>query len=155
LRKRKRESSPVGPLSPARPRAHAAWQADPACQRQFSLARALPLLLAAQWGRSIGASFLHPCAPSLSISRAWIASRRAIAPHAPFSSLCAVGLPFQFRPLRAHRGPARAHSRTSPDYSATTPAHAPSSLLRAPLVPRAHPTSFCVASPSLSLCPHC
>jgi hypothetical protein len=32
-----------------------------------------------------------------------------------------VGLPCQFRPLRARRGPARAHSRTSPDFSATTP----------------------------------
>jgi hypothetical protein len=30
--------------------------------------------------------------------------------------------------------------RTSPDFSATTPAHAPSSLLRAPPVPRAHPS---------------
>jgi hypothetical protein len=56
----------------------------------------------------------------------------------PFFSLCVVGLPCQFRPLRARRGPARAHSRTSPDFSATTPAHAPSSLLRAPPVPRAH-----------------
>jgi hypothetical protein len=32
-----------------------------------------------------------------------------------------------------------AHSRTSPDFSATMPAHAPSSLLRASLVPHAHP----------------
>jgi hypothetical protein len=62
-------------------------------------------------------------------------------PHAPlFFSLCAVGLPYLLSPLRAHRGPARAHSRTSPDFSATTPAHAPSSLLRAPPVPRAHPS---------------
>jgi hypothetical protein len=60
-------------------------------------------------------------------------------PAHPFS-LCAVGLPCQFCPLRAHRGPACAHSRTSPDFSATTPAHAPSSLLRAPLVPCAHPS---------------
>jgi hypothetical protein len=30
--------------------------------------------------------------------------------------------------------------RTSPDFSATTPAHAPSSLLRAPPMPRAHPS---------------
>jgi hypothetical protein len=43
-------------------------------------------------------------------------------------------------PLRARRGPARAHSRTSPDFSATTPAHTPSSLLRAPPVPHAHPS---------------
>jgi hypothetical protein len=57
-----------------------------------------------------------------------------------FFSLCAVGLPCQFCPLRARRGPTRAHSRTSPDFSAMTPAHAPNSLLRAPPVPRAHPS---------------
>jgi hypothetical protein len=51
-----------------------------------------------------------------------------------------VGLPCQFRPLRARRGPARAHSCTSPNFLATTPAHAPSSLLRASSVPRAHPS---------------
>jgi hypothetical protein len=39
-----------------------------------------------------------------------------------------------------HRGPARAHSRASPGFSATRPAHAPSSLYRALLVPRAHPS---------------
>jgi hypothetical protein len=86
------------------------------------------------------ASFLHPRSLSLSVSRAQIASRRAVAPRAPFSSLYVVGLPCQFCPLRARRGPARAHSHTSPDFSATAPAHAPSSLLRAPLVPRAHPS---------------
>jgi hypothetical protein len=60
-------------------------------------------------------------------------------PARPLSSLCVVGLPCQFCPPRARRGLASAHSRTSLDFSATTPAHAPSSLLRAPLVPRAHP----------------
>jgi hypothetical protein len=50
-----------------------------------------------------------------------------------------VDLPCQFRLPRSRRGPASAHLRTSTDFSATTPAHAPSSLLRAPLVPRAHP----------------
>jgi hypothetical protein len=106
------------------------------------LPRARPpsLSLTAQWGQPVGASFLRPRAPSLSVLRARITSRRAIAPCAPFFSLCAVGLPYQFRPLRARRGPTRAHSRTSPDFSATTPAHVPSSLLRAPLVPRAHPS---------------
>jgi hypothetical protein len=74
------------------------------------------------------------------VSRARIASHRVVAPRAPFLSLCAVGLPCQFRPLRARRGPARAHSRTSPDFSATTLAHTPSSLLRAPPVPHAHPS---------------
>jgi hypothetical protein len=84
--------------------------------------------------------FSSPRAPYLSVSRARIASRRVVAPRAPFFSLCVVGLPCQFRPLRARRGPARAHLRTSPDFSATTLAHAPSSLLRAPPVPRAHPS---------------
>jgi hypothetical protein len=82
--------------------------------------------------------FSSPHAPSLSVSRARSASRRAVAPHAPFFSLCAVDPTCQFRPLCAHRGPARAHSCTSPDFSAATPAHVPSSLLRAPPVPRAH-----------------
>jgi hypothetical protein len=75
---------------------------------------------------------------SLPVSRAWSAWRRVVAPHVPFSSLCVVGPTCQFRPLRARRGPARAHSHTSPDFSAMTPTHVPSSLLRAPLVPRAH-----------------
>jgi hypothetical protein len=57
----------------------------------------------------------------------------------PFLSLCAVDPPCQIRPPRARRGPARVHSRTSPDFSATTTAHAPTSLLRAPPVPRARP----------------
>jgi hypothetical protein len=110
-------------------------------KRQFSVAHALPLSLAAQWGQPVGASSCSPARSlSLSVSRARIASRRAVAPRALFFSLCVVGLPCQFRPLRARRGPARAHSRTSPDFSATTPAHTPSSLLRAPPVPRAHPS---------------
>jgi hypothetical protein len=76
---------------------------------------------------------------SLSVSRARIASRRVVALRALSSlSLCAVDPPCQFRPFRARRGPTRAHSRTSLDFSATTPAHAPSSLFRAPPVPRAH-----------------
>jgi hypothetical protein len=84
--------------------------------------------------------FSSPRAPSLSVSWARSASRRVVAPHAPFSSLCAMDPTCHFRPLRACRGPTRAQSRTSPDFSAMMPAHAPSSLLRAPPVPRAHPS---------------
>jgi hypothetical protein len=113
----------------------------PPVSSRSPLPRALTLLLSTRWGQPVGASFLHPRAPSLSVSRAQIASRRAVAPRALFFSLCAVGLPCQFYPLCARRGPARAHSRTSPDFSATTPAHAPRSLLRAPLVSRACPSS--------------
>jgi hypothetical protein len=100
--------------------------------RAPSLSRSLPS------GADLSApvSFTH--ALPLSLSRGPISP--AVAPRTPFFSLCAVGLPCQFRPLYARSGPARAHSRTSPDFSATTPAHAPSSLLRAPPVPRAHPS---------------
>jgi hypothetical protein len=66
-----------------------------------------------------------------------VASR---CPPCPLFSLCVVGLPCQFCLPRTRCGPARAHSRTSPGFSATMPAHAPSSLFRAPLVPRAHPS---------------
>jgi hypothetical protein len=88
-------------------------------------------------------SALVSFARSLSLSLCLVGLDRqspSRCPVRPLFSLCAVGLPCQFRPLRARRGPARAHSRTSPDFSATTPAHAPISLLRAPPVPRAHPS---------------
>jgi hypothetical protein len=77
---------------------------------------------------------------SLSLSRGPRSPAAEPLPRAPLSSLCVVGLPCQFCPLRVRRGPARAHSRMSPDFSATKPAHAPSSLLRAPPVPRTHPS---------------
>jgi hypothetical protein len=97
----------------------ARYPVGPICQRQF------PLLA-------------RPF--SLSASRAWFASCRAVAPRFPFFSLYAVGQPYQFCLLLTRRGPARAHSRTSPDFSATMSTHAPSSLFRAPPVPRAHPS---------------
>jgi hypothetical protein len=65
---------------------------------------------------------------------------RAVGPARPLFSLCAMGLPCQFCLPRSRRGPASAHSRTSSGFSVTTPAHVPSSLLRAPPVPHAHPS---------------
>jgi hypothetical protein len=68
-------------------------------QRQIpSPARALSLALC-----PLGLTYRHHFSSpvrslSLSVSRARIASRRAIAPRVPFFSLCAVGLPCQFRP---------------------------------------------------------
>jgi hypothetical protein len=138
---------------PSRPKSAEPGRAPAPSDRQIppvsgsSPLRALSPLLAAQWGRSVGASF---CAgprggggggvgPARAVSWARIARHRAGAPRAPFLSIYVVGLPCQFRPLRARRGPARAHSRTSPDFSATTPAHMPSSLLRAPQVPALAP----------------
>jgi hypothetical protein len=139
----KQPSSLAGPARPsqaARPRACAAWQADPACQRQLSLPRALPLSLAAQWGRPVGADFFTR-ALLLSLCLAGPVRQllsRCPEPRFPLS-LCVVDPPCQIRPPRARRRPASANSRTSPDFSATTPAHAPSSLLRAPPVPRTRP----------------
>jgi hypothetical protein len=61
-------------------------------------------------------------------------------PARPLFFLCAKGLPCQLRPPRPHRGTVSAHSHTSPDFSATTPAHTPSSLFKAPPMPRARPS---------------
>jgi hypothetical protein len=100
--------------------------------------RTLPLSLAAQWGQPVGASFFARSLP-LSLSR---------GPGSPVPSHCPRASPFlslrrgpvlSVLPSRARRGPASAHSCTSPGFSATTPAHVPSSLFRAPPVPRAHP----------------
>jgi hypothetical protein len=138
--KKKRIKQPSRPKSAQPGRAPAPPdRRTPPVSGRSPLPRALSLSLSARWAQPVGAGFLHPRAPSLSVSWAWIASRRAVALRAPFFFLCAMGLPYQFGPLRARHGPACAHLRTSPDFSATTPAHAPSSLLRAPPVPRAHP----------------
>jgi hypothetical protein len=137
-KRRKQPSRPTKPSQAARPRR---LTGGPRLSAAI-LPRARPPSLArCPVGPTCQCQFSSPAhSISLSVSWAHIASRRTIAPHAPFSSLYAMGLPCQFRPLRARRGPARAHSRTSPDFSATTPAHAPSSLVRAPLMPHAHPS---------------
>jgi hypothetical protein len=57
-----------------------------------------PSLARCPLGPTCRRQLLRPLAPSLSISRAQIASRRVVAPRAPFVSLCVVGLPCQFRP---------------------------------------------------------
>jgi hypothetical protein len=82
--------------------------------------------------------FLHPRSPPLSLCL--VGPVRQLLSRCPaYPSLCVVGLPYQIHPPCARRGPASAHLRTSPDFSATTPTHMPSSLLRAPPVPHAHP----------------
>jgi hypothetical protein len=88
-----------------------------------------PSLARCPVGLACRCQFSSPRAPSLSVSRAPSASRRIVAPHTPFSSLCAVDPTYQFHPLRARRGPARAHSRTSSDFSATTPPTRPAPFL--------------------------
>jgi hypothetical protein len=97
-------------------------------------------LLAAQWGQPVGAGFLHARTPSLSLPRGPGSPVPSRCPRASPFSLCVVRLPCQFRLPHCRHGPASAHSRTSPDFSATTPTPTPNSLLRAPPVPRAHPS---------------
>jgi hypothetical protein len=105
-------------LSRARPPSLARCPVRPTCWRRFSSpARSLSLCLAGP-----------------------VRQPPSCCPARPLSSLCVVGLPCQFCLPRARCGPARAHSRTSSGFSATTPAYAPSSLLRAPPVPRTHPS---------------
>jgi hypothetical protein len=136
-KRRKQPSRPTKPSEAARPRrltggprlsaailprAHppslARCPVGPICQRQFpSPARSLSLYLAGPDRQS----------PSR-------------CPARPFLLSLHRGPDLSVPPLRARHGPARAHSRTSPDFSATTLAHAPSSLLRAPPVPHAHPS---------------
>jgi hypothetical protein len=94
--------------------------------------------------------------PAPSLSRSQPSGARLSAPVSsparPFS-LCAVGLPCQFRPPRARRGPASTHSRTSPGSSATSLCQRPSSFL-SPARARTHsPASFHAVPPSLALCP--
>jgi hypothetical protein len=79
---------------------------------------------------------------SLSVPRGPGSPVPSRCPPRPLFSLYVVGLPCQFRLPRSRRGPTSAHSRTSPGFSATTPTHAPSSLLRAPPVPSAHPSPY-------------
>jgi hypothetical protein len=138
-KKRRKQPKPAQSAQPGRAPALSDRRTLPVSgnspSRVLSLPRSLPS------GASLSVPVFFPTRSlSLSVSRARSASRRAVAPHAPFSSLCAVDPTCQFRPLHARRGPARAHSRTSLDFSATTPTHAPSSLLRASPVPHTHPS---------------
>jgi hypothetical protein len=151
--KRRKQPKPAQSAQPGRAPTPSDRQTAPISgnspSRAPSLARSLPS------GASLSApAFFPTCSLSLSVSRARSANRRVVAPHAPFSSLYAVDPTCQFCTLRACHGPASAHSRTSPDFSATTPAHAPSSLLRAPPVPRAHPSPHFVQLLPLSRSAH-
>jgi hypothetical protein len=91
-------------------------------------------------GPACRCQLLHPLALPLSLFRGPGSPAAEPFPARPFYCLYSVDLPCEFRLPHARRGPARAHKRTSPGFSATTPAHAPSSLLRALPVPRAHPS---------------
>jgi hypothetical protein len=152
-KKRRKQPKPAQLAQPGRTPAPSDRRTPPVSGSSPSRVPSLPRSLPS--GASLLAPVLFPPRSlSLFVSRAWSASRRAVAPHAPFFSLCAVDPTCPFRPLRTRCGPARAHSRTSPDFSATTPAHAPISLLRAPQVPRAHPSPHFVQLHPLSRSAH-
>jgi hypothetical protein len=101
--------------------------------------RPLSLALSLSCGPNLSVPVTSPVR-SLSLSRGPSSPVPSHCPRAPLFSLCAVDPPCQIRLPRARRGPVHAHSRKSSGFSATTPAHAPSSLFRAPPVPRAHPS---------------
>jgi hypothetical protein len=127
--------------SPARPRARVPVRLPPLAgwsRLSATVCPALPSLPRARCpvGPTCRHQFLHPCASPLSLSRRPGAPVAEPLPRAPLSPLSVVDPPYQIRPPRARHGPASAHWHTSPDFSARTPAHTPSSLLRAPLVPR-------------------
>ena len=134
-------------MQPSRPNSAQPGRAPAPPDRRTPPVSGNPLSCALPLSRSLpsGADLSVPvsslaCPSSLPASRARIASRRAVAPSTPLFSVCVVGLPYQFCPLRARRGLARAHSHTSPDFSAMMPAHASQLPFRSPLVPRAHPS---------------
>jgi hypothetical protein len=124
-----RRTPPGSDILPrARPPYLARCPMEPICWRQFSSP----------------ARFL-----SLPASRARIASRRAVAPRAPFFSLCAVGLPYQFRPLRTCRRISR--PRRPPTCPAPfleprqCPAHTPRLNSHSYTLSRARPTPLVAA----------
>jgi hypothetical protein len=152
-KKRRKQPKPAQSAKPGHAPAPSDRRTPPVSGNSPSRAPSFPRSLPS--GASLPALVFFPVRSLyLSVSRARSASRRAVAPHTPFSSLYDVDPTCQFCPLRAHHGPARAHSRTSPDFLATTPAHAPSSLLRAPPVPRAHPSPHFVQHGPLSRFAH-
>jgi hypothetical protein len=113
-----------------------------------------PLSLAAQWGRSVGTSFLHPRAHSLSASRARFASCRAVAPRVPFSFSALWACPVSSAPLTLavdRRVRTRARRRVS---RPRCPPTRPAPFLEPASAPRSPLASFRTASPSLALCPH-
>jgi hypothetical protein len=144
--KEKGKAAQTSPVSPARPRARAA----PPASGRSPLLRALSPSLAAQWRQPIDASFLHPLALSLSVSRAWSASRRVVAPHTPFILSLRRGpyLSVPPSPRSSWTGAcALAHVAGFLDPQAQLP------LLSLASAPRTPLTSFRAASPSLALCP--
>jgi hypothetical protein len=124
--KRRKQPKPAQ-LGPARPRAPRDRRTPPVSGSSplppaRSLSHSLPN------GADLSAPISFTCALPLSLSR---------GPSSPVAESLPRAPPF----LSLRRGPALSvpPSPLSPDFSTTTPTHAPSSLLRAPSVPRARP----------------
>ena len=150
-KRRKQPSHPTKPSQPARPR-HLTGRP---CLSAAVLPHARPPSLArCPVGPTCRCQFPSPVR-SLSICLAGpVRQCRVVALMRPLFSLCAEGLPCQFRLPRARRGLAHVHSRMSSGFSATTPAHVPSSPFYSPgSAPRTPLASLRSTSPSLALCP--
>jgi hypothetical protein len=91
--KEKGKAAQLAQVSPARPRARAAWQADPACQWQFFLSRTPSLSRSLPTGADLSVPVFFTRALPLSLSR---------GPGSPVSSCCPRVSPF----LSLRRGPA-------------------------------------------------
>ncbi|PWZ37492.1 hypothetical protein Zm00014a_004443 [Zea mays] len=151
--KRKRPSRPTKPKQATRPCACTAWQADPACQRQFSLARALPRSLPS--GPTCRRRFSSPARSlSLPVSRARIASTEQL-PRVPLSPLSAswtlpvssapsaLAVDRRVRTRARHRisRPRRSPTRPAPFLEPRQcPAHTPHLISRSFALSRALPT---------------
>jgi hypothetical protein len=130
LEKKKRQSSPAGPARPSQAARPRRLTVGATCQRRF-LPHALPPPSLCPVGPTCRRQLLPPpLAPLFPLRLVGpFCQTPSSCPVRPFSlSLCAVGLPCQFRPPRAHRGPTSAHSRTSPGSSATSLYPRPSSF---------------------------
>jgi hypothetical protein len=143
--KEKEKAAQPTQLSQARPRARASATPDrrtppvsgSSPSRAPSFSRSLPS------GADLSAPVTSPARSSLSLSLSRGSGPPVIEP-LPRASLFSLSAPWaspvSFALSARRRGPAHAHSRTSPGFSATTPTLASSSLLRAPPMPRAHPS---------------
>jgi hypothetical protein len=135
-KRRKQPSRPTKPSQTARPRR---LTGGPHLSAAVLPHARPPSLARCRVGPTYQRQFSSPVR-SLSLSRGPGSLVPSRCPRAsPFLSLCR-GPALSVPPSPRLPWTGACDSRTSPGFSATTPAHAPSSLFRAPPVPRAHPS---------------
>jgi hypothetical protein len=164
-KKRRKQPKPAQSAQPGRAPALSDRRTLPVSgnspSRVLSLPRSLPS------GASLSVPVFFPTRSlSLSVSRARSASRRAVAPHAPFSSLCAVDRRVRTRARRWISRPRRPPTRPAPFLEPRQcPTHTPHlisrsfalsrALLTLPAAagdprPRSQPSNSLETAPSLS-----